>query len=487
MPPTATTIPPTPIPPTPTATPAAVLAPDPKYANVYVYTIEEQANDGRSLLNVAYPVLENPAINTTLRTLSESFIDEWRTTAAEQEALYQDYLRRTGEVAVSVVANYVQHFDVTLANADLISLSIERYRFTGGTGSTEVTGYIFDRRSGAELGPADLFTSDAYLERLSTLSRQELERRVQTEAAESQFDSPAVRDQWLSGMLEMIRGGTEPVPDNFDGLLFHEDGTLHIQFDKYQVGPGSSGVVTVVLPVESVADLLTPKLLRLLSTVKPELMHTPTPTATPPPAAVDCSQVPCVALTFDDGPSIYTEHLLDILAEHHAHATFFVLGKSAKVQAKTILRMAREGHEIGNHSWSHPSFKELNAEQILEQVDPTNKLVAELTGTAPRLFRPPYGRVTQDVLAAVPMPVILWSLDPLDWQDRDADLVAQRLSQAKNGGILLAHDIFTTTVQAMPAVLTSLTERGFHFVTVTELLAPTVPLPGHVYDHRTAH
>jgi len=194
-----------------------------------------------------------------------------------------------------------------------------------------------------------------------------------------------------------------------------------------------------------------------------------------------------VALTFDDGPSIYTEHLLDILAEHHAHATFFVLGKSAKVQAKTILRMAREGHEIGNHSWSHPSFKELNAEQILEQVDPTNKLVAELTGTAPRLFRPPYGRVTQDVLAAVPMPVILWSLDPLDWQDRDADLVAQRLSQAKNGGILLAHDIFTTTVQAMPAVLTSLTERGFHFVTVTELLAPTVPLPGHVYDHRTAH
>jgi len=463
------------------------LAPDPKYANVYVYTIEEQANDGRSLLNVAYPVLENPAINTTLRTLSESFIDEWRTTAAEQEALYQDYLRRTGEVAVSVVANYVQHFDVTLANADLISLSIERYRFTGGTGSTEVTGYIFDRRSGAELGPADLFTSDAYLERLSTLSRQELERRVQTEAAESQFDSPAVRDQWLSGMLEMIRGGTEPVPDNFDGLLFHEDGTLHIQFDKYQVGPGSSGVVTVVLPVESVADLLTPKLLRLLSTVKPELMHTPTPPATPPPAAVDCSEVPCVALTFDDGPSIYTEHLLDILAEHHAHATFFVLGKSAKVQAKTILRMAREGHEIGNHSWSHPSFKELNAEQILEQVDPTNKLVAELTGTAPRLFRPPYGRVTQDVLAAVPMPVILWSLDPLDWQDRDADLVAQRLSQAKNGGILLAHDIFTTTVQAMPAVLTSLTERGFHFVTVTELLAPTVPLPGHVYDHRTAH
>lgn len=487
---TPTAVPPTAIPPTPTTTPAAVFAPDPKYAGVYVYTVEEQANDGRSLLNVAYPVLENPAINASLRTLSESFIDEWRVTAASQEAAYQDYVSKTGEVAASIVTDYVQHFDVTLADDNLISLSIERYRFTGGTGSTEVRAHIFDRRAGTELAPADLFTSDAYLERLSSLARQELERRAQAEAAEAHFDTPALREEWLANMLAMVRAGTEPLPENFDGLLFHEDGTLRIQFDKYQVGPGSSGVVEVILPVESLADLLTPNMRHLLSTVNPglEAAATPMPTPAPTPgsasSSVDCGVELCVALTFDDGPSIYTEGLLDILAQHHAHATFFVLGKSAKVQARTIIRMAQEGHEIGNHSWSHLSMKGLSAEEIRAQVDPTNELVTEITGTAPRYFRPPYGRVTDDVLAAVPMPVILWNLDPLDWQDRNADLVAERLSQASNGGILLSHDIFTSTVQAMPAVLTSLSVRGIHLVTVSQLMAPTVPQPGKVYGRR---
>ena len=483
--------------------PVEQLTPDSKYANVYVYTIEEQANEGRSLLHVAYPVTEHPAINARLKALAEEFIDEFRTQSAVQEAAYQDYVRKTGETVASFVTHYIQHFDVTIADAKLISLAIERYRFGGGTGSTEVTSHVFDRAAGTELAPADLFTSDAYLERLALLAREELERRARARAAEAQFDSEAVREEWLANLSAMIRAGTEPLAQNYDGILFLEDGTLSIQFDKYQVAPGSDGVVTVSVPIDRVADLLTPNMRQLLGiaaatpepTPQPSPTRAPLPTRTlapptpgsePAPTGVDCGQALCVALTFDDGPSIYTDGLLDILQAHHAHATFFVLGRSARVQTKTIARMAQEGHEIGNHSWSHLNLKELTEEQIQDQVDQTNTLVAEIMGAAPRYLRPPYGTFDDYVVATVQMPVILWSLDPLDWKDRDADLIAERMSAASSGAIILAHDIHASTVDAIPAVLTSLAARGIRLVTVSELMAPEVLVPGRVYGRRPA-
>ncbi len=492
--PTATVEQVAPTPTSPAKPPVETLTPDSKYANVYVYTIEEQANEERSLLHVAYPVTENPAINARLQVLAEQFIDEWRTAAAMQEAAYQDYVRQTGEVAASFVTHYIQHFDVTIADAHLISLAIERYRFTGGTGSTEVVGHIFDRAAGTELVPADLFASDAYLERLSLLAREALERRARAQAAEGGFDSEAARDEWVERALTMIRAGTEPRVENFDGILFLEDGTLSIQFDKYQVGPGSEGVVTVSVPVDGIADLLTPNMRQLLGIAEATPEPTPPPAPTPaqlptlappaPPAGVDCGQSLCVALTFDDGPCVYTDRLLDILRDHGAHATFFVLGKSARVQTRTITRMAQEGHEIGNHSWSHLNLKGLTEEQMQEQVDETNTLVANITGITPRYLRPPYGSFDDYVVDTVKMPVILWSLDPLDWKDRDAGLVVERMKEASSGAIILAHDIYTSTVNAIPAVLEALAARGVQFVTISELMAPEEPVAGHVYGRR---
>ena len=110
-----------------------------KYDNVFVYTIEEQDNDRRSLLHVSYPVTEQQAINARLEALAQEFIDEFRTVAAEQEELYQAHLRDTGEKAVSTGAHYTQHFDVVRANSRLISCVIEQYRSMGNTGSTDLT------------------------------------------------------------------------------------------------------------------------------------------------------------------------------------------------------------------------------------------------------------------------------------------------------------------------------------------------------------
>jgi len=478
-----------------------------KYDGVWVYTVEEQANEGRSLLHVAYPVTEHPAINDALEALAEEFIDEFREESSKQEAAYQAYVRETGEPAASFVTHYIQHFDVTLADARLLSLAVERYRSMGGTGSAEVTGHVFDRAAGTELAPADFFVSDDYLGRLAQLAREALEQDLRAELASFESESESAQQEWLASRLAMIQEGTEPRPENYDTLVFYDDSTLHVQFDKYQVAPGYRGVVTVVLPVESVADLLTPAMRSLLETAAP----TPTPTAPPPamatasptavaatigpatpaaggqPVTVDCAQVLCVALTFDDGPSVHTDGLLDVLRAHGAHATFFLLGQSAQVQRQTVARIAQEGHELGNHSWSHLSFEQLTETQMRDELDPTNALIQEITGTAPLLFRPPYGAWDDAMVASVGMPVILWSLDPLDWRDRDADVVAQRMQEASAGAIILAHDIHPSTVEAIPAVLDALTARGMQFVTVSELMAPTVPESGQVYTARSAH
>ncbi len=465
-----------------------------KFANVYVYTFEEQANEGRSLLHMAYPVTEHPAINARLKALAEEFVEEYTTVSAEQEEAYQNYLLENGEAA-SFITHYVQHFDVTVADANMISLAIERYRSLGGTGSQSVVGYIFDRTTGAELSPADLFESDAYLERLSQLSRELLEREARAEAAGITFDSQAARDEWLAMRLSMIESGTRPLAENFDGILFYDDGTVRIQFDKYQVSAGAYGVVEISLPVASIVDLLTPRMQHFLRVAAPGPDAEPTTEAPPPvppspvvqpPGEVDCEQALCVALTFDDGPSVYTDGLLDVLLAHHARATFFVLGKSARVQQQTIARMAREGHEIGNHSWSHSNMTQITTTQVIEQIDLTNALVVEIAGVAPKYFRPPYGAYNDQVAATIPMPVILWSLDPLDWKDRDADIVAARMREAASGAIILAHDIHASTVAAMPSVLESLARRGIHFVTISELMSPAQLVPGHVYTQRIA-
>jgi hypothetical protein len=281
--------------PAPTTTPDVSCQPS-KYEDVFVYTIEENHNEGRSTLHVAYPVTEQPAINECMETIAQAFIDEFHTVAAEQEEAYQEYVRETGEEAASFVTHYVQQFDVTAADANLMSLAIEQSRGTGGTGSTEVTGYVFDRQTGVELTLDDLFVGDTYLERLSTLSRAELERLARIEMEGLDFSSEAAREEWWAGRVSMIEQGTAPQPENFDGVLFLEDGTLRIMFDKYQVGPGAAGVVTIELPVEDVADILAPQMRQLLgleaaaSTATALPSPSPTPSPTSAPGATDGEQ-----------------------------------------------------------------------------------------------------------------------------------------------------------------------------------------------------
>lgn len=184
-----------------------------------------------------------------------------------------------------------------------------------------------------------------------------------------------------------------------------------------------------------------------------------------------------IALTFDDGPHPQlTPQLLDILRQNGVRATFFVVGSNVKAHPDIVRRAMAEGHEIANHSWSHPALTKLGASGLQHEIEGTNDAVEAATGRRPVNMRPPYGalnsRVREYLTKNRNLNIILWSVDPLDWKRPGAATVAQRLVEgAAPGGILLAHDIHPGTIEAIPEVIARLKEKGYRFATVSQLLA----------------
>ncbi|MEV5568575.1 polysaccharide deacetylase family protein [Spirillospora sp. NPDC052269] len=205
--------------------------------------------------------------------------------------------------------------------------------------------------------------------------------------------------------------------------------------------------------------------------------------AAPPPRNIDCAQLKCVALTFDDGPGPYTAHLLDVLKGAGARATFFMLGQNVGGHRAEVRRMVLEGHQLGNHSWSHPQLTGLSSKAVRSQVQRTQKAIYDASGgVTPTLFRPPYGATNARVGKAIGMPEIVWDVDSLDWRYRSvARNIRVGTREPKKGDVVLFHDIHKTTVQAIPRVLAGLKKRGFTFVTVGELTAGRRLAAGHTF------
>lgn len=186
---------------------------------------------------------------------------------------------------------------------------------------------------------------------------------------------------------------------------------------------------------------------------------------------------PVVALTFDDGPHPeFTPKLLDILRHNGVRATFYVIGRNVETYPEIARRIVSEGHEIANHSWSHPALTSVGATRLRQEMEKTNDAIVRATGRRPTNMRPPYGaindRVRQAILRDHGLDVILWSCDPLDWKRPGAEVVRQRMVDgATPGGILLAHDIHPGTIEAMPGTIRDLKAKGYGFATVSQLLA----------------
>lgn len=177
-----------------------------------------------------------------------------------------------------------------------------------------------------------------------------------------------------------------------------------------------------------------------------------------------------IAITFDDGPSSYTDRLLECLKENNAKATFFMVGQEISNFPDTVKKMSKLEMELGNHTYSHIKLTNLSQEVISSEIAKTDQLLLELTGQGATVVRPPFGSINDAVEAEVETPMILWSVDTLDWELQDTQKIVQAvLDNAGDGEIILLHDIFKETVDAAEIFIPKLIEEGYELVTVHQL------------------
>ena len=215
------------------------------------------------------------------------------------------------------------------------------------------------------------------------------------------------------------------------------------------------------------------------TTTKPLTTEAPTEPFMIDFSDVDCEGIdpdkPMIALTFDDGPSIHTPRLLDMFEKYGGKGTFFVVGNLIDRNLQTVKRIVDDGHEIANHSWSHPDLKNLSASKVQKELTKTHDKIFEATGVNAKFMRPPYGSYNNNVKKSAyncTEAVLTWSVDTLDWKTRNANSVYNSImSSAYDGAIILCHDLHGTTVDAMERVIPDLQEKGYQLVTVSQLYA----------------
>jgi peptidoglycan/xylan/chitin deacetylase (PgdA/CDA1 family) len=195
---------------------------------------------------------------------------------------------------------------------------------------------------------------------------------------------------------------------------------------------------------------------------------------------VDCSRVKCVALTFDDGPSPFTDRLLRVLADNNAKSTFFLIGNKVAANPAGAKRIADAGMEIGSHTWEHPNMTTIPPVDVPAQLSRARDAISAATGRAPHLYRPAGGlsnAAVRQAAAQLGEAEILWNVIPFDWIN-DSNTAATRsvlMTQIKPGSVVLLHDTYSSTVDLVYQFLPVLAANGYHAVTVSQLLGPRTP------------
>ena len=189
---------------------------------------------------------------------------------------------------------------------------------------------------------------------------------------------------------------------------------------------------------------------------------------------------PYLSITFDDGPNrIQTPKVLKILKKYNIKATFFVIGENVEYQKDILRKVYKEGHEIGNHFYTHDNINKLTKAQIRKNIVLNNELIYKTIGVRPKLVRPPYGIVNDNLKAVcgeLNMSIIIWTddKDSKDWAlTKDSEIINNLTKKVKNGDIFLFHDSnkkFTNTLSAIDVIIPALQKKGYKFVSVSTLL-----------------
>lgn len=427
--------------------------------DIQIYTTKIGNDADKDHLTASFPVTSYDFVNTSEKEFTQKLINEFKT----------EVKNRKGENSISAL-DFNQHFEVKIHNKNILVFLYNQNVSSGNNYDDRHIVSAFDLKNKKKIRPQDWFKSAQdfkdFANEIKSLAKQEIQEKIKNDKS---YANDEERQQVLNSIGETLTEGSLASDENYDALFPDEQGNWFVIFDKYQIASGAMGSFTIKIPKEIINQYISEEKLNLLreKTIESEAVIVNDTSKTP--SKIDCSKVPCVALTFDDGPSIYTPELLDILKKEDVKATFFVLGKSASVQKNILKRIATEGHNIGNHSYDHKDFRKISESEARKQISLTDEIIKEITGEKPKYFRFPYGAHTKENLAMVGRPVMMWSVDPLDWKHKDINHLVKAMSNPDPQGIILAHDIHKTTVQAIPQVIKNLKAKGFHIVTLDDL------------------
>ncbi|WMI80833.1 polysaccharide deacetylase family protein [Anaerotignum sp. MB30-C6] len=260
-----------------------------------------------------------------------------------------------------------------------------------------------------------------------------------------------------------------PDAGRFERFALNSEGVV-FYFDQYDIFPGSMGMVELLIPYDKLAGMLNGVGVEAPPVAEEEVV--PVEPVEQVEREID-PEKPMVALTFDDGPNpIHTERILDTLEKHNVVATFFDLGSLVEAYPETVKRELVLGCEVGSHSYSHKNFNTLSQEAIAEDIRKTAEAFQNAVGFEPILFRPPYGNCNEFVQANMPLAMVTWSVDTLDWRTKNPDAIMSSIRSEGNldGKVILMHGIYETSAQATETMVPYLLKNGYQLVTVSEIL-----------------
>lgn len=425
-----------------------VLAPKPKNKDIgEIESIIEYGNN--CLIGVHYPVFGKDNIDKINKKMVTEYIEDFKNQLKEKGLSDKDY---KNELSID--------YEVQKAPNNMVSINfniIKNASYLAHPDESLIT-RTYDISNDKEL-KLDEIMDGQYLKFISGTS-------------ENYFRED---EKYKDGLdSELFKEGIHPSKENYSNFILKKDRIIII-FDKYELFSGNLGASYVEIPYVDLRDYIKPNLLEGFikeenkdkkdeenSKAKVDLLI--------PKRTIDPNK-PMIALTFDDGPNKkVTIPILDVLKEYDSAATFFILGNRVSSNEDVLKRMLEEGSEIGNHSYNHKQLTKISAEELNQQMANTQNAVIKATGIEPKLMRPTYGSYDDNLKAKVKMPFILWSVDTLDWKSRDSRKVTDHvLSHVKDGDIILMHDIYDSTAEAVKILVPKLTEMGYQLVTVSEL------------------
>ncbi len=387
-------------------------------------TLEEIKKD--YAIGIQYPII-NDKTDKTIEKDAEKMLKN-----------FKDEIKQFERGKKENRAVYTTNYSI-VKNSDIyVSLlyTVHRYNPIREIDDTQYIAKIYDISTGKEVSAEEIF-DEGYTSVVSNyvVSALESDGKYVAETATKLFTE-----------------NTKAEFENFSNIGF-TDKSMTIYFSAGDIFPTDMGALTLSIPMS-----------KIYQNMKLNINGYTAP-------LYDADK-PMIALTFDDGPrASTTSRILDVLESVGGRATFFILGERVAAEKEMIIRGDQLGCEYGNHSWNHMNLSTATEEEILEQLNKTDDALFSVIGKKSTLIRAPYAATNETVFKAAGRPFIGWVVDTMDWDTRNAEAIKNEiLSNAKDGNIILMHDIYGDTATAVEAAIPALVEQGFQLVTVSELM-----------------